>query len=1033
MDLPAALIGAELSPDERDRLTELVEKIPQAVYARGQAYANTRRIHRIERTGSLFRADIEGQNLYSTLIDLESGVMRCTCPAENPCKHAAGLGRFLLYSAKQQTLFGSDIDLARSTELRLAIIFEQSEKIRYAAADEQGRRYPLAKHNAIRLIDRHKVLYAKLALAGDFEFNNLKVLFCGDISLEGVVFYFMPHDEPYEFAGFAEASYTFTENPDADELIYTDDSATHEPVNFLLNVEHPGVEAAPHRYIPYLLPNHAARTFQVSSTLRTHLNNRLWSLDAIMQNPELARRLPAKYQEAWVKRVMAGPRGLFSLYAARDARGRLSVRAELGVCYASDAEHFNLPQLNPELLYVLIEDVDDYRLIVFDFKRRDNPERTIQTVRHKSGVLITRNISAERKIVMSIYRKLRLSPGHYHIPKKQYARLFNEKIPALQNHGVLVCIHDSLAGIFTTTQAQIHIRQGSGIDWFEGQIEIEGLDKEDIRTLIRAYKAKEQMVQLKSGRWYSLNNIGLTDLLDALARLGMTPDSEGQIKKFSSAALVSLEQERAAHLRTTAGVKSVIQKFQRFVESKPVATEPPAQFQATLRPYQKEGLAFLLKLHAAGMGGILADDMGLGKTVQSIAAMACVAAENSSARFLIVCPLAAMGVWEHEIKRFAPHLSVYRAHGTGRNLHDAQAARIVLSSFATFALDADKFRDQHFAIAFIDEAQFAKNFKTRTAAALRKISADSILCLTGTPVENHVEDLWALMDIVFPGYLGTLQGFRSAYGKNPTAQNLETLKKKIRPFVLRRTKAEVLADLPAKNEHIVYVPMTSEQAKLYEQARRRAIQQMQHLPGGHGAIFEMLRHLTELRRISCHPHLEDPESDPLLSGKLQYLDEKLGELSETTSGVLLFSQFTDVLRVVEQLLKSRGIDPLYLDGSTSEKRRRELVSIFQSGANKFFLISLRAGGTALTLTQADTVIHLDPWWNPAVENQASDRAHRIGQTRRVFIYKLVSEKTVEEKVLLLQQKKRALFEALMSETGAMPAISREDIEFILSQ
>jgi SNF2 family DNA or RNA helicase len=305
------------------------------------------------------------------------------------------------------------------------------------------------------------------------------------------------------------------------------------------------------------------------------------------------------------------------------------------------------------------------------------------------------------------------------------------------------------------------------------------------------------------------------------------------------------------------------------------------------------------------------------------------------------------------------------------------------------------------------------------------------VCLTGTPVENHVEDLWALFDVVFPGYLGTLKGFRNAYGGKTTPEQIDILRRKIRPFLLRRTKAEVLSDLPEKTETVVHVPMPPEQAKVYEAARIQAIRHLGSLSQGDSALFEMLRHLMNLRRIACHPYLEDGATDPMLSGKLQYIDEKLEDLGET-AGVLIFSQFTSVLKLVALLLKKRGIDPLYLDGQTTEKRRRELVQKFQSGANKFFLISLKAGGTALTLTQADTVIHLDPWWNPAVENQASDRAHRIGQKRRVFIYKLVSEKSVEEKVLQLQEKKRELFNALMGETGgAAPAIQREDIEFIL--
>ena len=396
-----------------------------------------------------------------------------------------------------------------------------------------------------------------------------------------------------------------------------------------------------------------------------------------------------------------------------------------------------------------------------------------------------------------------------------------------------------------------------------------------------------------------------------------------------------------------------------------------------------------------------------------------------------MCPLAALGVWEAEIQKFSPNLSVYRWHGPERSYKDALGSDVVITTFATFTLDAEKFAGVNWQMAFIDEAQFVKNFRSKAAHALRKIHARSIVCLTGTPLENYLEDLWALFDLIFPGYLGTAQSFKDAYGGHLELNDREGLMRKIRPFMLRRRKAEVLKELPAKTEMVVKIPMTHEQAKVYEAARIRAISNL----GKTGSpLIDLLKHLTNLRRIACHPYLEAETPDPFQSGKFEYLDSKLIELSVASEGVLVFSQYTSVLKVLKVLLKKRGIETLYLDGKTPEKARRTLVTRFQDGAAKFFLISLKAGGTALTLTRADTVIHLDPWWNPAAENQATDRAHRIGQKKHVMVYKLISEGSVEEKVLALQGRKRELFNELIDgEESRSNRITRDDIAALLER
>jgi len=330
----------------------------------------------------------------------------------------------------------------------------------------------------------------------------------------------------------------------------------------------------------------------------------------------------------------------------------------------------------------------------------------------------------------------------------------------------------------------------------------------------------------------------------------------------------------------------------------------------------------------------------------------------------------------------------------------------------------------------VDEAQNARNPHTAVARSLRGLQAGSVYCLTGTPLENRLEDFWSLMDLAFPGLLGGLKSFRDHFAPD-SAEAMERLRSRTAPFVLRRTKAMALPDLPERQEIDAPVPMTKRQAALYEQARREAVAELRR--AGSDDLMLLLPHLMRLRRIACHPDLGMDSADPRDSGKLQRFEELLAESVGGGSSVLVFSQFTDVLAVAARLLEERGIAYFYLDGKTSAARRSNSVDAFQRGERPVLLISLRAGGTALTLTRADTVFHLDPWWNPAVERQARDRAHRIGQTQTVFVYRLFSDNTVEARVRELQRQKQELFDALFDGSQKSDVrISRDDLRQILA-
>ncbi len=456
--------------------------------------------------------------------------------------------------------------------------------------------------------------------------------------------------------------------------------------------------------------------------------------------------------------------------------------------------------------------------------------------------------------------------------------------------------------------------------------------------------------------------------------------------------------------------------------------DPPDGFRARLREYQRYGLGWLQFLREFGFGGILADDMGLGKTLQTLAH---VLTEKRAGRLrhpcLVVAPTSLLFNWRAESRRFAPELRVLMLHGPDRRglfgwigEHD-----LVLTSYPLVLRDIDWLVKHEFELLVLDEAQAIKNPRTRVSRLVRRLRARQHLCLTGTPLENHLGDLWSLFDFLMPGLLGSQTHFRR-HVRNPVERHGESeprqwLDRRIRPFFLRRSKREVAPELPAKTEITRQVALTEAQQRLYERTRvalhdkvRRALAEK----GVEKSRIVVLDALLRLRQICCDPRLiaageRMPAAD---SAKLGLLKELLPELVAEGRRVLLFSQFVGMLELIERAVQEAGIDYVKLTGRT--RNRQRVVERFQSGRVPLFLVSLKAGGVGLNLTAADTVIHYDPWWNPAVEDQATDRAHRIGQARKVFVYRLLTEGTIEQKVFELQQTKRGLIEGLLGSGGA---------------
>ena len=466
---------------------------------------------------------------------------------------------------------------------------------------------------------------------------------------------------------------------------------------------------------------------------------------------------------------------------------------------------------------------------------------------------------------------------------------------------------------------------------------------------------------------------------------------------------------------------------QRLVDlsTRPPRIAAPPGFKAKLRPYQRDGLGWLEFLAAAGLGGVLADDMGLGKTVQVLAhVLTQTQRATAGFRTLVVAPTSLMGNWQAEAARFAPALKVLLLHGADRaDRFDAIAAHdLILTTYPLLPRDRERLMAHEFDLLVLDEAQAVKNAKSQAAHVVRELRARRRLAMTGTPLENHLGELWAQFDAIEPGLLGSERDFARFYRhpieKHGDAERQRRLTRRIGPLLLRRRKDEVLRDLPPKTEIVRTLELEGAQRELYESLRLAQHRRVREAIAARGLAqsgIVVLDALLKLRQACCDPRLVKlPAARQAKdSAKLDALLELLATLLDEGRRVLLFSQFTAMLDLIESALKKRGIAHLRLDGDTPARTRAGLVQRFQRGDAALFLISLKAGGVGLNLTAADTVIHYDPWWNPAVENQATDRAHRIGQDKRVFVYKLICAGTVEEKILALQQRKADLADAVL--------------------
>ena len=532
----------------------------------------------------------------------------------------------------------------------------------------------------------------------------------------------------------------------------------------------------------------------------------------------------------------------------------------------------------------------------------------------------------------------------------------------------------------------------------------------------------------------------LVELLEADA-LTPTQTLTLPISQASRIAQVALDLEGAPLHANQGSLRALLDELGNFTGIEPLPAPP--RFRATLRPYQQEGLGWLQFLRRTGLGGILADDMGLGKTVQTLAHLMI---EKQQGRLdrpaLIVAPVSVLGNWREELRRFAPDLLALVIHGPDRKQLFAglERADVVITGYQTLMLDSEAFLRCDYSIVILDEAQVIKNSRTNVAQAARAVRARQRLCLTGTPMENHLGELWSLFEFLQPGLLGTERQFQRQYRtpieKHGDRARAAALSRRIAPFVVRRTKAAVASDLPPRTQIIEHLELDERQRDFYDGIRlamHRRVHETLAAQGLARSRITLLDALLKLRQACCDPRLVNDEAQThgIPSAKLDWLVDTLPEFVASGRRILLFSQFTSMLRLIETAVRKLGIDYCMLTGETRE--RTALVERFQAGATPLFLISLKAGGVGLNLTAADVVIHFDPWWNPAAEAQATDRAHRIGQQQPVFVYKLIAKGTVEEKILRLQADKHALAAQLYGDENAVPTqLTAEDLEALFA-
>ena len=554
------------------------------------------------------------------------------------------------------------------------------------------------------------------------------------------------------------------------------------------------------------------------------------------------------------------------------------------------------------------------------------------------------------------------------------------------------------------------------------KLDIEGVDSNEYREIFSSYKNNNRLYRMKNGAYLDLKDKDIEQAFKLIDILNIYNDFDNMKIPNNKAIYLEklIEDEDLSFVNGSKYVSNVVKKFDK-VKSKNY--EVPKDLNATLRDYQVSGFEFFKTLSDYQFGGILADEMGLGKTIQTIAFLL----SNKDKKSIVITPTALIYNWKNELEKFAPTLKVGLLHAAKSErekiLDNIDNYDVILTTYTTYKNDIDKYKNINFDYCIIDEAQNIKNPDAIITKAIKNVNAKVRFALTGTPIENNLMELWSIFDFIMPGYLYNKSKFKSIFVNND--KNIIELKNLIKPFILRRTKKEVITELPDKIEQKIIIDLEKEHKRAYKGYVNLITRKIKENNQDNITVFS---YLTKLRQLCLSPELMVKN----YQGKNSKLDVLINIINDSSDEkILVFSQFTKVLEVIGKRLNEENISYSYLDGKTSAMDRVKLVEEFNTNNNKVFLISLKAGGTGLNLTSANIVVHFDPWWNPAVEDQASDRAHRIGQKNVVNVIKLIAKDTAEERVINLQETKKELIEDVingnLNNSSTLKNLSKDDI------
>ncbi len=659
----------------------------------------------------------------------------------------------------------------------------------------------------------------------------------------------------------------------------------------------------------------------------------------------------------------------------------------------------------------------DYRIGVYPPMEPELPE----------GVILVRNVQKESQILTALenaHCSLEANGQFLILPDEDQLYDFIEShLPKLQMLADLFYSEDFKSlQIRVPQNLQTGIRLNENSNMLEFSFNIDTIDKKELPNILRSLHEKKKYYRLKDGSFLNLDGPELIEVSNVIEQLHLKHKDFSkdviEIPKYRALYIDALlNEKKLASFTTQEAFKKLVADIK---DPSELDYELPITLVDTLRNYQKQGFKWLKTLSHYGFGGILADDMGLGKTLQAITLLKSIDPNKQS---LVVAPTSLVYNWADEINKFAPDLTVCVISGDkklrSQAFENINSYQVLVTSYGLLKRDLDEYMAHHFEYCFIDEAQHIKNPNSLNAKSVKMINASYRFALTGTPIENSLTELWSIFDFIMPGYLYSHSKFVSNFEKpiikNQSVEALQELTKQIRPFLLRRLKSDVLKELPPKIETKMSTELFEEQKKLYLAYLEKVKSEVKNEITEKGfpkSSMVILAALTRLRQICCHPALfADNYKDG--SAKLELLEELVVDAIESGHRILIFSQFTAMLKLIKTMLDRNKVTHFYLDGSTKPETRRDMVHSFNAGENDVFLISLKAGGTGLNLTGADMVIHYDPWWNPATEDQATDRAYRIGQDKPVQVLRLITTGTIEEKIYKLQQKKKSLIDSVI--------------------